>query len=225
MLINTQLLKSFSTTFIEFKVVVLGKENTGKTSLVEKYLYERFCDAASYQSTIGTAFGAKRMVIDGHSISLGIWDTAGSERYDSMSRIYYRGAFAAIICFDLTNASTFEKAAFWINEIKQCEEKCKIYLCGTKKDLIKQDKTNRRVDYYDALELADENAAQYYETSSKDGDSIDEMFLDVSKAFVADPENLKINKRKGLSLNGNSTASSSNTCNYSKKYNNKFCGC
>ncbi|CAK9298765.1 unnamed protein product [Gordionus sp. m RMFG-2023] len=176
MLINTQLLKSFSTTFIEFKVVVLGKENTGKTSLVEKYLYERFCDAASYQSTIGTAFGAKRMVIDGHSISLGIW-------------------------------------------------KCKIYLCGTKKDLIKQDKTNRRVDYYDALELADENAAQYYETSSKDGDSIDEMFLDVSKAFVADPENLKINKRKGLSLNGNSTASSSNTCNYSKKYNNKFCGC
>ena len=51
-------------------------------------------------------------------------DTAGSERYEAMSRIYYRGAKAAIVCYDLTDRTHFDRAKFWVNELKQNEEVC-----------------------------------------------------------------------------------------------------
>ena len=56
-------------------------------------------------------------------------DTAGSERYESMSRIYYRGARAAIVCYDLTDRTSFERAEFWVKELKKNEEVRKGRLC------------------------------------------------------------------------------------------------
>jgi Ras-related protein Rab-24 len=115
---------------VDLKVVLLGKEYGGKTSLVERYIHGKFNAQAPYQSTIGAAFGAKKVSVNGESVTLGIWDTAGSERYESMSRIYYRGAKSAIVCFDLTDPSSFDRAKFWVNELKQTEEVFIIY-CDT----------------------------------------------------------------------------------------------
>lgn len=53
-----------------------------------------------------------------------VQDTAGSERYEAMSRIYYRGAKAAIVCYDVTDSSSFERAKFWVAELRQHEEVC-----------------------------------------------------------------------------------------------------
>jgi GTPase SAR1 family protein len=57
-----------------------------------------------------------------HLFHLYFQDTAGSERYEAMSRIYYRGAKAAIICFDLTEQNSFEKVKFWVKELAKNEE-------------------------------------------------------------------------------------------------------
>ncbi|XP_010793782.1 xanthine dehydrogenase/oxidase-like [Notothenia coriiceps] len=83
---------------VDAKVVMLGKESVGKTSLVERYVHHRFL-VGPYQNTIGAAFVAKPIQVGEKVITLGIWDTAGSERYEAMSRIYYRGARAAIVCY------------------------------------------------------------------------------------------------------------------------------
>jgi len=77
-------------TKVDVKVVLLGKEFCGKTSLVERFLNERFAGENRYQSTIGAAYGARRVEVAGREFVLGVWDTAGSERYESMSRMYYR---------------------------------------------------------------------------------------------------------------------------------------
>lgn len=53
-----------------------------------------------------------------------------------MTRTYYRGAKAAIVCFDLAETSTFQRAKHWVRELRSIEENCKVYLCGTKKDLV-----------------------------------------------------------------------------------------
>uniref|UniRef100_V9L127 Ras-related protein Rab-24-like protein n=1 Tax=Callorhinchus milii TaxID=7868 RepID=V9L127_CALMI len=106
---------------VDVKVVMLGKEFVGKTSLVERYVHNRFLNGP-YQNTIGAAFVAKLIHVGEKAITLGIWDTAGSERYESMSRIYYRGARAAVVCFDLTDSSSFARAKFWVNEVQSCEE-------------------------------------------------------------------------------------------------------
>uniref|UniRef100_A0A3Q0R103 Ras-related protein Rab-24 n=1 Tax=Amphilophus citrinellus TaxID=61819 RepID=A0A3Q0R103_AMPCI len=139
---------------VDVKVVMLGKESVGKTSLVERYVHHRFL-VGPYQNTIGAAFVAKPIQVGEKVITLGIWDTAGSERYEAMSRIYYRGARAAIVCYDLTDSSSFQRARFWVKELQNCEEHCKIYLCGTKNDLIQEDRSLRKIDYHDAQDFAE----------------------------------------------------------------------
>uniref|UniRef100_A0A8C8SLE1 Ras-related protein Rab-24 n=1 Tax=Pelusios castaneus TaxID=367368 RepID=A0A8C8SLE1_9SAUR len=134
--------------------------------------------------TIGAAFVAKVMSVRSRTVTLGIWDTAGSERYEAMSRIYYRGARAAIVCYDLTDSSSFQRAKFWVNELQNFEESCRIYLCGTKSDLLGEDKKKRGVDFHDVQDYADEIKAELFETSSKTGQSVDELFQKVAEDYV-----------------------------------------
>ncbi|PRD32385.1 UNVERIFIED_CONTAM: Ras-related protein Rab-24 [Trichonephila clavipes] len=99
-------------------------------------------------------------------------DTAGSERYESIGRIYYRKSHAAVICYDLTDSDSFERAKFWVSELRKFEEKCLLYLCGTKKDLLIQDCKQRAMDYHRVTDYAYEIKAQVFETSSKTGEGV-----------------------------------------------------
>lgn len=120
---------------VDLKCVMLGKAAVGKTCLVERFLHDRW-----YQDpapTVGAAFGASSINIGGNKqVTLGVWDTAGSERYESMTRHYYKGSEAAIIAYDLTDAASFEKVKFWVNEILAVEPDCMLSIVGTKLDLI-----------------------------------------------------------------------------------------
>lgn len=170
---------------VDIKVVLLGKSAVGKTSLVERYLHNRFTgDTVPYQNTIGAAYGAKKIEINGKDVQLGIWDTAGSERYEAMSRIYYRDAGAAIVCYDLTEKSSLDRANFWIQELRDNEENCKLYMCGCKRDLIIDCPSKRQVERGAAEALADNNNAEIFETSSKTGENIDKLFERIASDYV-----------------------------------------
>ncbi|XP_064465777.1 ras-related protein Rab-24-like isoform X1 [Ornithodoros turicata] len=170
---------------VDLKVVLLGKEYCGKTSLVERYLYDRFNGTAPYQNTIGAAYGAKQVLLRNKKVTLGIWDTAGSERYEAMSRIYYRGAGVAIVCFDLTDKASFQKAKKWVSELRKHEEKCRVFLCGTKKDLIDDGHQARAVNYSTALQYAEELEGCLFETSSKTGEGVAELFSQVAQTYAS----------------------------------------
>lgn len=170
---------------VDIKVVLLGKSSVGKTSLVERYLHNRFLgDTVPYQNTIGAAYGAKKLNIAGKEVQLGIWDTAGSERYESMSRIYYRDAGAAIVCYDLTDKSSLDRANFWIQELRDNEENCKLYLCGCKRDVIAECPSKRQVERGAAEALGDINNAEVFETSSKTGENIDKLFEHIASDYL-----------------------------------------
>ncbi|RWS28424.1 ras-related protein Rab-24-like isoform X2, partial [Leptotrombidium deliense] len=182
----TLLLYSFAMSRVDVKVVLLGKEFGGKTSLVERYVHRRFSEKSmnKYQATIGAAFASKKVVVDSGNVTLGIWDTAGSERYEAMSRMYYRNARAAIVCFDLTDATSFERCKFWIHELIQQEESCKLYLCGTKRDLIEADPSKRMVSEKAIADYATLVNAQVFETSSKTGENVDQLFFNIVMDYV-----------------------------------------
>lgn len=184
---------------VDAKVVMLGKEYVGKTSLVERYVHKRFL-VGPYQNTIGAAFVAKPIQVGERVVTLGIWDTAGSERYEAMSRIYYRGAKAAIVCYDLTDSSSFQRVQFWVKELQSCEELCRIYLCGTKSDLVGNDRSTRKVDYHDVQDYADEIKAQLFETSSKEGRNIDELFQKVAEDYHNSTSFQLMTEEKGVDL-------------------------
>ncbi|BFZ01101.1 hypothetical protein BsWGS_04140 [Bradybaena similaris] len=171
---------------VDIKVVLLGKAYAGKTSLVERFIHNRFLgDTVPYQNTIGAAFGAKTVTVNNTNVIIGIWDTAGSERYEAMSRIYYRGAKAAIICYDLTDKSSFDRARFWIGELQKHEEGCRIYLCGTKYDKIEEDSRFRNIDQKETQALALDVRGDVFETSSKTGKDINAIFTKIATDYLS----------------------------------------
>lgn len=178
-------------TRVDLKVVLLGSEFVGKTSLMDRYVNDRFRGNMPYQNTIGAAFAAKPVEVNGKKFVIGIWDTAGSERYEAMSRIYYRGAKAAIICYDINDATSWDRAKFWIGELRNYEEACKIYLCATKLDTVVSGSDDRVVKYEKARSYADGILAKYIETSSKTGENVDVLFNMIAEDYISNPENLK----------------------------------
>lgn len=175
---------------VDLKVVLLGNAAVGKTSLVERYVNERFNDRLSYQNTIGAAFAAKQIQVDDRKIVMGIWDTAGSEKYDAMTRIYYRGAKAAVVCYDITKPNTFQRAKFWVRELRSIEEDCKIYICATKKDILAYGST-ASPDIDVVTTYAEGIQAKLFITSSKTGENVAELFFDIAKDFMSNPENVQ----------------------------------
>jgi len=175
-------------TKVDVKVVLLGKEFCGKTSLVERFLNERFAGENRYQSTIGAAYGARRVEVAGREFVLGVWDTAGSERYESMSRMYYRGARAAVVCYCVADSASWERLQFWVAEVRKLEEECRIYIAATKTDLIAGDNKRRAVDYHTTTDYCDSIGAQLFETSSKDGTNIQELFHAIASDCLRDEE-------------------------------------
>lgn len=129
-LINTQ-------PSLDAKVVIMGSAGVGKTSLVTRYVEERF--AAQTMTTTGAFFHSKKVTVGGTKVRLQIWDTAGQERFRSMAPMYYRGANAAILVYDITSASSFDDVKVWIDELKRnCEPDLLIFIVGAKADLAAQ---------------------------------------------------------------------------------------
>ncbi|CAE7340597.1 RAB5 [Symbiodinium necroappetens] len=115
-----------------------------------------------------------------------IWDTAGQERYKSLVPMYYRGAAAAVIVFDITSKESFDAAKAWVTELQNSDTL--IALAGNKSDL----EANRAVDKEAARTFADTNGLIYMETSAKTGQNVNELFNEClgescsCRAFSAD---------------------------------------
>ncbi|EMC92998.1 hypothetical protein BAUCODRAFT_269912 [Baudoinia panamericana UAMH 10762] len=140
---------------LEAKLVVLGSQGVGKTSLVHRFVKNAFIPPDKAQSTVGASFLTTRVndPESGATIRLQIWDTAGQERFRSISRLYYRGAHAAILCYDVTSKKSFEEMGAWLQELK---ENCGIeagrgdliiHVVGTKSDVVASDPKTREVPF------------------------------------------------------------------------------
>jgi len=139
---------------LEAKLVVLGSQGVGKTSLVHRYVKNAFIPPNKAQSTVGASFLTTRVndPESGATIRLQIWDTAGQERFRSISRLYYRGAHAAILCYDVTSKQSFEDMGVWLKELKdncgaESGGELIIHVVGTKSDVVASDPKKREVPF------------------------------------------------------------------------------
>lgn len=98
------------------KVLVVGNVATGKTSVINRFVRNKF--SSEYQTTIGVEFALKRIrANDGTEMNVQLWDIAGQDRFVGLSRIYYTHAVAAVIVYDLTSRETFDAVAKWKADI------------------------------------------------------------------------------------------------------------
>jgi Ras-related protein Rab-5C len=173
---NRQTANGQATRTCQFKMVLLGESAVGKSSLVLRFVKGQFHE---YQeSTIGAAFLTQTVSVDDTTVKLELWDTAGQERYHSLAPMYYRGAQAAIVVYDITNGDTFSRAKVWVKELqRQAAPNIVIALAGNKADLA----AKRQVEVVDAQTYAEENGLIFMETSAKTAMNVNDIFMAIAK--------------------------------------------
>ncbi|XP_011504934.1 PREDICTED: ras-related protein Rab-22A isoform X1 [Ceratosolen solmsi marchali] len=160
---------------VEGKVVLLGSQGVGKTSMINRYVNKSFNN--NVNPTIGAAFFTCTINLDNAKVKFQVWDTAGQERFKSMAPMYYRNANAAFLVFDITEYNTFTSVKSWVTELKRnVEGTMVLILVGNKLDLADM----RKVDSEECRKYAESIGASYYEISVLHDEGVEQVFLAAS---------------------------------------------
>jgi len=124
------------------------------------------------------------LTIDNARVNLQVWDTAGQEKFRTITSGYYRGANGVVIVFDITNKHSFDNVKRWFTDAQRVVTDGVIIIVGNKNDL----NGNRVVSESDAKEVADLYGVPYFETSGKNGDGVDDAFYYVARKAKEDAE-------------------------------------
>ncbi|XP_023022878.1 RAS oncogene family member Rab21 [Leptinotarsa decemlineata] len=162
-----------------FKVVLLGEGCVGKTSLVLRYVEDKF--NSKHMSTVQASFLNKKLSIDGNRVNLSIWDTAGQEKFHALGPIYYRSSNGAVLVYDITDEDSFQKVKSWVKELrKMLGTEISLIIVGNKSDLEK----DRHVNLEEAESYAEKVKAIHYQTSAKLNQGVEEMFLALTQKML-----------------------------------------
>lgn len=162
----------------EVKVCLLGDSGVGKSSLVLRFVSDRFDPFSS--ATIGASFMSKTLTLEEQIVKFQIWDTAGQEKYKALAPMYYRGASAAIVVYDITVENSLRSVQSWVKELHQLGPKdIIIAIAGNKCDRT----VEREVSTQDGKEYAEGIGAVFAETSALTAENVHTIFAEICAAL------------------------------------------
>ena len=156
------------------KITIIGSTSVGKTSIIKRYFENKF-ELNSTEATISAIYHNKKIKTDPFTeANMQIWDTAGQEKYRSITKNYFLNANGIIIVFDLSDEKSFNDLNFWMEEINNTldEQQVALILVGNKSDLT----SDIKIDNATALNYAKEHNMKYLSVSAKDGVNIEHLF-------------------------------------------------
>jgi small GTP-binding protein len=162
-----------------FKVVLIGDGAVGKSSLMRRFVENRF--ESTYQFTIGVDISAKDVKYEeGKYAKLSIWDMGGQERFKVLRRSFFEGTHGALLVFDLSRAQTFAAMKKWLSDLRSMvEERIPIIIIGNKSDLISE--VGETIKKNEPSSLAEKENSIYIETSAKTGENVEKAFLELTQ--------------------------------------------
>jgi small GTP-binding protein len=179
-----------------FKILLLGDSGVGKSSLLLRYTKNEFI--SDLRSTIGVEFALKYLTIDDFQLKVQIWDTAGMERYRSITNAYYKGSKGVIVVYDICRQKSFESVDKWIDDFKsKADDDAVILLIGNKSELDEK----REVSKEEAESKAQKNNFGFMETSAKDNNNVQKAFETLFHEIVKiykNKNNIEFNDNKRI---------------------------
>jgi Rab family protein len=189
---NSEILNTYEDLGIElkydhlYKIIIIGDTCVGKTAILSKYLKGVF--PTSPLSTVATEFATKIIQIkEGGYIKAQIWDTAGEEKYKSITFHHYKKSVGGLIVYDITKRSSFDNVKNWYNDLISLGEKgCIIALVGNKLDLVERNERKREVSFEEAQAYAEDNHMLFFETSAYNGNNINDIFEELLQTIYTE---------------------------------------
>jgi Ras-related protein Rab-6A len=176
---TTQQSGNFANPMKKYKLVFLGEQSVGKTSLITRFMYDSFDN--TYQATIGIDFLSKTMYLDDRTVRLQLWDTAGQERFRSLIPSYIRDSSVAVVVYDITNRASFLNTSKWVDDVRgERGNDVIIVLVGNKTDLNDKRQVTTEEGEKKAKEFKD---VMFIETSAKAGHNVKTLFKRIAQAL------------------------------------------
>ena len=157
---------------IKYKLIMLGDENVGKTSIINRFKNNEY--SGTYEPTLGLDFQTKSIMIDNINVKLLLYDTAGQEKFRSLIPLYTKEANIILFIYDTTNYESYTNVEKWYDSLSNVnKEEAIIFLIGNKIDLVEE----RKVKEEEAKIYAEGHNYIFQEVSALTGDGIKELFL------------------------------------------------
>ena len=204
---------------IKYKLIVIGDENVGKTSILERFKNNQF--SAIYEPTVGLDFQSIPILIDDQTVTLLLYDTAGQEKFKSLIPLYTNEANIILLIYDISNLESFNNIEKWYDSLNNINKDDVIFgLVGNKSDLD----YNRKVKKEYAEKYANEHNYIFQEVSALNGEGIQELFMNklieqIRTQFIQRGKNMTDQEEEKLKININ------NINNGKEKGKNKKCNC
>lgn len=169
---------SYSNPLKKFKLVFLGEQSVGKTSLITRFMYDSFDNM--YQATIGIDFLSKTMYLEDRTVRLQLWDTAGQERFRSLIPSYIRDSSVAVVVYDISSLKSFQNTRKWVDDVRgERGQDVIIVLVGNKTDLGDKREVTQQMGEDEAKRCG----ALFVETSAKVGANVKNLFRRIAQAL------------------------------------------
>ncbi|CAD8103320.1 unnamed protein product [Paramecium sonneborni] len=167
---------------IVLKLLMTGNGSVGKTVFLQKYANDSFDE--SYVPTIGLDFKIKTLELNGKSIKLQLWDSAGQERFMTLTN-YYKSSHGIFLLYDISDRQSFNDIQNWLQKAQQLgQEGVPKMLIGNKTDLNNQ----RQITFEEGKQFADLSGISFLETSAKDGLNVQQAILSMINEILAKQE-------------------------------------
>ncbi len=187
-----------------FKVCVIGDGGVGKTALIQHLLGKEF--SSNYLLTIGTDISTFQLEHNGKILSLQLWDLAGQSRFDVIRNMYFSGARAGVLVFDLTRQNSLQSLSKWKDEIfTYSDRKIPILLLGNKSDLkdshfpfleMVEGLKNEIEQEYNIVYENNQITVPFFPTSAKTGENVIEAFEALGQELLTYQKQFTILQKK-----------------------------